>query len=277
MAKKKAAKRAPALVTQTGIQLGEQAEQLPDEIGTGTPAYESEDLDSHRIVLMAKKRAAKRAPAKTGLRDRIVEMRRVRAGDLQPNPENWRTHGEEQLAALSGILGEVGIADAVLAFPADGLGPDGDFSKLMLFDGHARIERDPDQLWPVIVTDLTLDEARLMLATTDPLAAMAGTDQAKLTSLVQAAEMESHGLADMLVELVTQTGIQLGEFAEGQTAAGIWDEAGGHEFDNPEVETHRLVMHFPTPEDRVKFFTILGIEGTPKTKCAWFPKAPIAE
>jgi hypothetical protein len=76
------------------------------------------------VAVMAKKK-----PASTELRDRIVELRRVRAGDLQPNPENWRTHGDDQMEALSGILGEVGIADAVLAFPADGLGPDGDFSR----------------------------------------------------------------------------------------------------------------------------------------------------
>jgi DNA modification methylase len=154
---------------------------------------------------MAKKRAAKQAPAKTGLKDRIVEMRRVRAGDLLPNPENWRTHGEEQLAALSGILGEVGIADAVLAFPADGLGPDGDFSKLMLFDGHARIERDPDQLWPVIVTDLTLDEARLMLATTDPLAAMAGTDQAALQGLLGSISNDLAGMDAMFAGLLADS------------------------------------------------------------------------
>jgi hypothetical protein len=145
------------------------------------------------VAVMAKKK-----PASTELRDRIVELRRVRAGDLQPNPENWRTHGDDQMEALSGILGEVGIADAVLAFPADGLGPDGDFSKLMLFDGHARTERDAEQVWPVIVTDLTLDEARLMLATTDPLAAMAGAHEARLNELLANVSTESEALLAML-------------------------------------------------------------------------------
>jgi hypothetical protein len=146
---------------------------------------------------VAKKQAAKK-PASKELEDRIVELRRVRAGDLLPNPENWRTHGDDQMAALDGILGEVGIADAVLAFPADGLGPDGDSSKLMLFDGHARTERDPEQLWPVIVTDLTLDEARLMLATTDPLAAMAGAHEARLNELLANVSTESEALLAML-------------------------------------------------------------------------------
>jgi len=39
------------------------------------------------------------------IRDRIKELRRVRAGDLQPHPKNWRTHPEEQ-NALRGILAE---------------------------------------------------------------------------------------------------------------------------------------------------------------------------
>jgi hypothetical protein len=118
------------------------------------------------------------------VQDRIVELRRVRAGDLLPNPENWRTHGDDQMDALNGVLSEVGIADAVLAFPADGLGPDGDFSNLMLFDGHARTENNPDQVWPVLVTDLTVDEARRMLVSVDPISAMAGTNQQLLTELI---------------------------------------------------------------------------------------------
>jgi hypothetical protein len=155
---------------------------------------------------VAKKQAAKK-PASKELEDRIVELRRVRAGDLLPNPENWRTHGDDQMAALDGILGEVGIADAVLAFPADGLGPDGDSSKLMLFDGHARTERDPEQLWPVIVTDLTLDEARLMLAVTDPLAAMAGANEARLNELLGNVEADNEALQVMLDGLAEDVGV----------------------------------------------------------------------
>lgn len=58
------------------------------------------------------KRKAKEPPS---IRDRIVELRRVKASDILPNPSNYRTHPETQRAALRGILGEVGIADALLA------------------------------------------------------------------------------------------------------------------------------------------------------------------
>ncbi|HEX5106092.1 MAG TPA: hypothetical protein VFV87_19870 [Pirellulaceae bacterium] len=47
------------------------------------------------------------------IRDRIKELRRVRAGHLR-YPKNWRTHLEEQQNALRGILAEVGYVDALM-------------------------------------------------------------------------------------------------------------------------------------------------------------------
>jgi len=49
------------------------------------------------------------------IRDRIKELRRVKAKDLLPNPKNWRRHPKEQAEALRGLLTEVGYADALLA------------------------------------------------------------------------------------------------------------------------------------------------------------------
>jgi hypothetical protein len=34
------------------------------------------------------------------LRDRVVELVRVRAGDLAPNPRNWRRHPERAIRTL---------------------------------------------------------------------------------------------------------------------------------------------------------------------------------
>ena len=48
-------------------------------------------------------------------RDRIVELRRVPARELIPNPRNWRRHPARQAAALRRLLQEVGYADALLA------------------------------------------------------------------------------------------------------------------------------------------------------------------
>jgi hypothetical protein len=51
------------------------------------------------------------------IRDRIKDLRRVRAGDLRPHPKNWRKHPEEQQNALRGILAEVGYVDALMVPP----------------------------------------------------------------------------------------------------------------------------------------------------------------
>ncbi len=53
------------------------------------------------------------APA--GIRDRVRELRRVKASSLKPHPLNWRTHGKAQRAAIAGVLEEIGYADALLA------------------------------------------------------------------------------------------------------------------------------------------------------------------
>ena len=41
-------------------------------------------------------------------RDRVVKLRRVRAGDLQPDPRNWRRHPPGQRTALSRMLDRLG-------------------------------------------------------------------------------------------------------------------------------------------------------------------------
>ena len=110
------------------------------------------------------------------IRDRIKELRRVPASELLPNPKNWRTHPVEQQDALRGVLAEVGYADALIARET----PDG----LMLVDGHLRAETTPDSSVPVLVLDIDEAEADLMLATLDPLAAMAGRDEERLSELL---------------------------------------------------------------------------------------------
>lgn len=125
------------------------------------------------------------------IRDRIKELRRVKASTLKPSPRNWRTHPQAQQDALRGILAEVGYADALLARET----PDG---TLELIDGHLRKELDPEQIVPVLVLDLDQDEANKLLTVLDPLAGMAEANEAALQSLLAEIETESEGLQAML-------------------------------------------------------------------------------
>lgn len=134
------------------------------------------------------------------IRDRIKELRRVKASELHPNPKNWRTHPKQQLDALRGILAEVGFAGAELAREL----PDG---ALQLIDGHARAEIAGDAEIPVLILDVTESEADKILATFDPLGAMAEADAGKLEELLREVQTGSEALAEMLAELAEDNGI----------------------------------------------------------------------
>ncbi len=86
----------------------------------------------------------------------------MRAGELAPNPANWRRHPPSQRAALRALLRQIGYADALLA---------------------RRL--DPDQVVPVLVVDVTAEEADTLLATLDPLAALARPDAPALAALLE--------------------------------------------------------------------------------------------
>jgi ribosome assembly protein YihI (activator of Der GTPase) len=62
---------------------------------------------------------------------------------------------------------------------------------------------------PVLILDVTEEEADKILATFDPLAAMADADAGKLESLLAEIETDSESLQDMLNELAEGAGIEV--------------------------------------------------------------------
>ena len=136
------------------------------------------------------------------IRDRIKELRRVRAGDLVASPNNWREHPKAQRDALVGLLNEIGYADAALAR----LLPDG---RLGVVDGHLRQSLDPDQEIPVLVLDLTEEEADKLMLTLDPLAAMAEANQEALGKLLQEIETSNPAVQAMLDNLAAEYKINI--------------------------------------------------------------------
>jgi hypothetical protein len=125
------------------------------------------------------------------IRDRIKTLRRVRAGDLLINPKNWGRHPKAQADALRGLLEEIGYADALIARELE----DG---RLMLIDGHLRAETTPDAQVPVLVLDVSEQEADTILLTLDPLAAMAESDAERIKALLQTVRTESQAVEELL-------------------------------------------------------------------------------
>ena len=113
------------------------------------------------------------------------------ASKLRPNPKNWRTHPKAQQDALRGVLAEIGFAGACLAREL----PDG---SLMLIDGHLRVETVADAPVPVLVLDVTEEESDKILATLDPLAAMADKDSEQLASLLKSLKESNDALTPLI-------------------------------------------------------------------------------
>jgi DNA modification methylase len=125
------------------------------------------------------------------IRDRIKELRRVKAKDLLVNPKNWRRHPKAQADALRGLLGEIGYADALLARAlTDG--------RLMLIDGHLRVETTPDAEVPVLVLDVSEEEADKLLLTLDPLAAMAESDSERIKALLETVRTDNEAVQELM-------------------------------------------------------------------------------
>jgi hypothetical protein len=136
--------------------------------------------------------------AATAWANRIVGHGEEAPEGLLANPANWRLHPKEQQDALAGVLSEVGWVQDIIVNRRSG----------HVVDGHLRISlalREAARSVPVVYVDLDPAEEALILATLDPLAAMATTDEAKLAELLADItlpdEAELEGLAALLASL----------------------------------------------------------------------------
>lgn len=126
------------------------------------------------------------------IRNRVKELRNMAAADLQDNDGNWRTHPQFQRDALAGLLVEVGIAGALIAYESERQGG------LTLINGHMRWRDYPDIDWPVLVLDVDDAEADLLLASLDPLAAMAQADAGRQAALLASINDPLDGVLDIM-------------------------------------------------------------------------------
>ena len=134
-----------------------------------------------------------------GIRDRIRDFRRVPARELLDNAGNPRRHPQAQRNALRGVLEQVGIAAALVAYHSER-----NAGQLTLIDGHLR-KQDYDLDWPTLILDVSDAEADLLLATHDSLAALAEYDKPRLDALLQEVRAKSPAVVEMLKNLAAKT------------------------------------------------------------------------
>jgi DNA modification methylase len=138
-------------------------------------------------------------------RNRILGSGEEAPDQLAANPRNWRTHPAAQRKALRGALDTVGWVQQVIVNRRTG----------NVVDGHARIEEAlsrSEPVVPVLYVDLSPEEEALVLATLDPIGAMAEADDERLRSLLAEVAVDDDGLAALLADL-----------AGGEPKAGLTD------------------------------------------------------
>ncbi len=164
--------------------------------------------DEHGGLLMARATRSSAKPTKSdgkssatssngapgnGWRNRIIGEGEEAPDQLLANPRNYRIHSLAQQKALEGALSEIGWVQRIIINQRTGY----------VIDGHARIAlaiSKGEKSVPVVYVDLDENEEGIVLASLDPLAAMAGTDQAKLDELLAEITVSDEALRDMLKE-----------------------------------------------------------------------------
>ena len=129
------------------------------------------------------------------MRDRYIETIEVPAKQVREHPKNWRVHPPEQRKALEQILGRVGKLTALQGTRL----PDG---TIEIFDGHLRRDILGGDLVRVDLYDLSPEEVELVLATFDPISAMAEADLGRLSGLLESTEDIPEQIAKELVSLL---------------------------------------------------------------------------
>ena len=122
---------------------------------------------------------------------RNLRLEWIEAGSLTENPANWRRHSPEQLQSIKDLLAdpEVGWAGACLYNERTG----------RLIDGHARKSvADPKTPIPVLVGNWSEEAERKILATLDPVGAMAQGDPTAYAALIETINAESLWVRDLL-------------------------------------------------------------------------------
>lgn len=127
-------------------------------------------------------------------RNRIVGEGDEAPDQLLANPLNFRVHTTDQGQALAGAIGTIGWVQRIVVNKRTG----------HVIDGHLRVRQAMqrgEETVPVVYVDLDEAEERIALATLDPIAAMAGTDDALLAELLEGIEVEDAALAEFLADL----------------------------------------------------------------------------
>ena len=135
-------------------------------------------------------------------RNRINGSGTLKVADAIANPLNFRTHPAHQSQALAASLDSVGWVQQVVLNTTTG----------NLIDGHLRValaEQRGESELPCLFVELSDEEERLVLASLDPIAAMAGADRQKLGELLASIQSDDEAVLGLLEAIARQERVEL--------------------------------------------------------------------
>lgn len=132
----------------------------------------------------------------------IWKNRIIGEGELEPtaitqNPRNWRAHPDQQRDTITGVLSDIGWVQKCIVNKRSGV----------LIDGHMRVAlaiQHKQPLVPVVYVDLSNDEEALILATLDPIAALAEADRAQFAALLPDLASDSAAVQQLISTLAAE-------------------------------------------------------------------------
>jgi len=140
------------------------------------------------------------------LQNRIVEHGDADPKELEAHPLNWREHPEFQQAALLDVLERVGWVQDIIVNKRTN----------KVIDGHLRREialHRGESAVPVKYVDLSEEEEAVVLATLDPLSALASPNTDTLEALLKGVDADG-ALGDLLAGVKAASGLD-GLFPDG--------------------------------------------------------------
>jgi hypothetical protein len=206
-------------------------------------------------------------------KNRIVGYGEEAPEQLLANEKNWRGHPKPQQDALSGVLREVGIVQNILVNKRTGSEwPEGERNVETMIDGHLRVAlaiSEGQPTVPITYVDLTPAEENEILATLDPLAAMAFTDAAKLDELLRDVQSGEAAVQDMIEQLAIRQGL-----IEPQDPLDLWQ--GMPEFaQGDKTALQSIHVHFENKDAVDAFAELIGQKLTDRTRSIWYPEIKI--
>ena len=176
-------------------------------------------------------------------RSRIVGHGEERVADLMPHPLNARLHGDIQREALAALVSEVGFLRSIMVNRRTG----------RLLDGHLRVDLARQagvEMIPVEYVDLAEAEEATVLASFDPIGALAEIDGEALDALLREVETGEPALQHLMADLAKDAGlyreayhhIDYEDEGEGEATARRRDDEGGQEADDAEEMETAAVM-----------------------------------